>query len=260
MVDAKRLQSFADRILSLKADEDEVKKDIRKVYEEAVEAEVDKTGLGQLVTYLRKREKNTTDFDAKEAVFLGYLALYNASLTRAHAYARARTGEIIEEIHADSNGTDAQPKPSGSAVRQPDHEPPSQQAAAEITGGDHANSGGKAVASHASGEPAREGGSLTPSVSGADDADDAVPSPGEARQINSPTGDAAEGTGGVTHPPLVSTHNPETHFLNSKGLPRLHGCTNPEACAGSHRKLCFECSTRHDGPAYQPGEQRESVH
>lgn len=45
-------------------------------------------------------------------------------------------------------------------------------------------------------------------------------------------------------------HNPDTHFLNSKGLARLHGCQEPEACASSQPrvKLCFACSTRHDGP------------
>lgn len=46
------------------------------------------------------------------------------------------------------------------------------------------------------------------------------------------------------------THDPATHFINSKGLARLHGCQGPEACASSQPrvKLCFACSTRHDGP------------
>ena len=35
--------------------------------------------------------------------------------------------------------------------------------------------------------------------------------------------------------------NPATHFANSKGLPRLHGCTRPDNCAGSHRALCRTC-------------------
>jgi hypothetical protein len=47
--------------------------------------------------------------------------------------------------------------------------------------------------------------------------------------------------------------NPKTHFANSKGLPRLHGCLKPEACGGSHRSLCFGCSVQHDGPAHQEG-------
>lgn len=49
------------------------------------------------------------------------------------------------------------------------------------------------------------------------------------------------------------TYNPQTHFLNSKGLQRLHGCLNPDVCAGSRSKLCFTCSTQHEGPAYSDG-------
>lgn len=49
------------------------------------------------------------------------------------------------------------------------------------------------------------------------------------------------------------THNPETHFLNSKGLQRLHGCLNADVCAGSRSKLCFTCSTQHEGPAHVGG-------
>jgi len=47
--------------------------------------------------------------------------------------------------------------------------------------------------------------------------------------------------------------NTKTHFANSKGLPRLHGCLKPEACGGSHRSLCFGCSVQHDGPAHHEG-------
>lgn len=101
MVDAAKVQSFADRVLALKAQEDEIKKEIREVYAEAVEDEIDKTGLGQLVTHLRKRGKAPEDFDAKEAIFLGYLELYNVAFARTHAYARARTGELIEDNEPD---------------------------------------------------------------------------------------------------------------------------------------------------------------
>lgn len=48
----------------------------------------------------------------------------------------------------------------------------------------------------------------------------------------------------------ITFHDPATHFLNSKGLTRLHGCQGPEACASSQPrvKLCFACSVAHDGP------------
>ena len=96
MATSQEIRSFVDRILRLKQEEDDVKKAIRDVYAEAMLREIDKTGLGQVVTHVRKRGKNPTDFDAKEAVFHGYLALYDAALTHAHAYARVGDGEITE--------------------------------------------------------------------------------------------------------------------------------------------------------------------
>lgn len=43
--------------------------------------------------------------------------------------------------------------------------------------------------------------------------------------------------------------NPATHFANSKGLPRLHGCLKPDACGGSHRALCHSCARASQGSA-----------
>jgi len=65
--------------------------------------------------------------------------------------------------------------------------------------------------------------------------------------------DAALAAPGASNVTVLRTHNPDTHFLNSKGLPRLHGCLNADMCAGSRSKLCFTCSTRHEGPAYSDG-------
>lgn len=175
-----------------------------------------------------------------------------------------------------SNGTDA-PVPSGAAEELPDSSAPIQPETAALPlstepaleqvlsgspaelidrsgheqgvrgaggasnhpGGDHANSGGKAVASHAS---------LTSEVDADNEAQDLIEVLAQDH--------AAEGTGGVTHPSLVPAHNPETHFLNSKGLLRLQGCLNPEVCGASkpREKLCFSCSVRHDGPVHQPAD------
>lgn len=76
-----------------------------------------------------------------------------------------------------------------------------------------------------------------------------------------PSAGANDDRGGEAPPPPTSTtvvtlqlrtHNPETHFLNSQGLERLHGCQKPELCgSGEPRKrLCFACSVQHDGPAH----------
>jgi hypothetical protein len=53
----------------------------------------------------------------------------------------------------------------------------------------------------------------------------------------------------------LRTHNPDTHFLNSAGLVRLHGCLKPENCGSSEprKRLCFTCSVQHDGPTFQDG-------
>lgn len=103
MATAEQVRSFVDRILALKEDEDEIKKSIREVYAEAEEREIDKTGIGQVVTHVRKRGKNPSDFDAKEAIFHGYLALYDAGLTHTHAY--AREGEITEQPETATENT-----------------------------------------------------------------------------------------------------------------------------------------------------------
>jgi len=52
---------------------------------------------------------------------------------------------------------------------------------------------------------------------------------------------------------VFRTHDPETHFLNSEGLSRLHGCLKPELCGSSEprKRLCFNCSLQHDGPTHQ---------
>lgn len=77
--------------------------------------------------------------------------------------------------------------------------------------------------------------------------------------------DAADDRSGAAGSPLADpapvatnvlqlrTHNPETHFLNSAGLERLHGCQKPEVCGSSQprQRLCFNCSLQHDGPTHQ---------
>jgi uncharacterized protein (UPF0335 family) len=62
---------------------------------------------------------------------------------------------------------------------------------------------------------------------------------------------AAAPVGDRTNVTVLRTHNPETHFLNSKGLPRLHGCLKPETCASEQasRKLCFSCGRAYEGSA-----------
>lgn len=67
------IRSIVDRILRLKAEQDERAEDIRDVYKEAKGHGLDKTALGRLVAHLRKVEKgaDTSEADAIFAIYLG---------------------------------------------------------------------------------------------------------------------------------------------------------------------------------------------
>lgn len=84
-----QLKSFIDRILRLKTEQDELSSDIRDIYAEAKATGFDKAALGQVVTYLRKCEKNGhAKVDEAGAIFETYLAKYQSGTpiaTRAHA-------------------------------------------------------------------------------------------------------------------------------------------------------------------------------
>lgn len=97
------------------------------------------------------------------------------------------------------------------------------------------------------------------------DQSEITPVPNQALVGANSLGSAADKSesGGVS--PALSaprTHNPETHFLSSRGLARLHGCQNPENCGSSQprTRLCFSCSVAHDGPTHQPSEEEYVVH
>lgn len=86
------IRSIVDRILRLKAEQDERAADIRDVYKEAKGHGLDKTALGRLVAHLRKIEKgdDTSEADAIFAIYLG--AYENAP----HAYGRADIPSLRE--------------------------------------------------------------------------------------------------------------------------------------------------------------------
>ncbi len=70
-----QLASYVDRVLRLKEEADNIAGDVREVYAEAKASGYDKTQLGNLVTYLRKRAKDD-DIAEKEAIFETYLTAY----------------------------------------------------------------------------------------------------------------------------------------------------------------------------------------
>lgn len=103
--------------------------------------------------------------------------------------------------------------------------------------------------------------SIRASTSGADTASvDAHSEPAEGTTPTSTADGDRSAVSSLAAAPVVPsnvttfrTHNPETHFLNSEGLPRLKGCQKGEMCGSAEprKRLCFPCSVAHDGPTPQ---------
>lgn len=88
-----KVRPFVDRVLRLKERQDDLNEDIKEVYAEAKTARLDKTAMGQLVAYLRKRAKNPNTFEEKTAKFEGYLFEYD------HGTDHAREDTHAHETH-----------------------------------------------------------------------------------------------------------------------------------------------------------------
>lgn len=79
-----QLRSLIDRILRLKEEQDSIADDIREVYAEGKTAGFDKTGMGQLVSYLRKKEKDAAKLEEQSTIFDLYLSAYEDRPSHAH--------------------------------------------------------------------------------------------------------------------------------------------------------------------------------
>ncbi len=271
MVDAAKVQSFADRVLALKAQEDEIKKEIREVYAEAVEDEIDKTGLGQLVTHLRKRGKAPEDFDAKEAIFLGYLELYNVAFARTHAYARARTGEIIEgnepasseaQVRSERSGEGGEAAPALSADTQ--SQPGRSEAPRQIEAGLVAKVEDQSTAARtdvrdstegiAAPQPLNPEAATTPPAAGRSPVD-THPEPGNGEAGASPAPAPEPAAEGTAHNPIPSAvpgnmqnlHNApgsiRTERTHTEGVERHQFAVWPEYQGRAHADLVDDVRT-----------------
>ena len=94
-----QLRSIVDRILRLKAEQDDLAADIREIYAEAKGNGWDKTALGQLVSHIRKRDKNPEKFAEGNAVFDVYLSAYEQTGTALATHTH-EAAEIIPAPHS----------------------------------------------------------------------------------------------------------------------------------------------------------------
>lgn len=94
------VKSIITRILRLKEEQDALAEDIREIYAEARSNGLDKTALGQVVSAIRKREKDPQKFQELADNAQLYLNAYDgtgtpvATRARAHEAAPARTAEF----------------------------------------------------------------------------------------------------------------------------------------------------------------------
>lgn len=247
--------AFVDRVVACREAEDRAKDDTKALYAEISDAGEDKAAIGALVRELRMTAKDRAKANFKAAAVDDASVRYQRGKA---SHVRVREASIPEH---DADGVIIEPETTNGGSRETAAQP---QSHVNIPGRRQSASGDAHDAATATtgelqrqvepvthNEPAEGSAEETsapfpepvivspPSITATDDGDSTESSP-----------DAVPGATNVT---LFRTHNPETHFLNSKGLQRLHGCLNAEMCAGSRSKLCFTCSTQHEGPAHVGG-------
>jgi uncharacterized protein (UPF0335 family) len=71
-----QIKAFVDRILRMKEEADAIASDVKEIYAEARANGFDKTQMGNLVTYLRKKDKDADKVAEGEAIFDLYLTAY----------------------------------------------------------------------------------------------------------------------------------------------------------------------------------------
>lgn len=85
-----QIRAFVERILRMKEEAKAIKDDIREIYAEAKANGFDKTVLGQVVSYVEKRDKDNASLMEREALFELYLAALDGAtgtkVARAHRH------------------------------------------------------------------------------------------------------------------------------------------------------------------------------
>jgi uncharacterized protein (UPF0335 family) len=104
-----QIKAYVDRILRMKDEADAIAADIKEIYAEAKGNGFDKTQLGNVVTYLRKKDKDADKVAEGEAIFDLYLSVYmDASgkvgtkrATHAHASEAKPKADPLATLRAD---------------------------------------------------------------------------------------------------------------------------------------------------------------
>lgn len=100
-----KLKAYIDRILRCREAEDEAKKDTKDVYAELAGEGYEKAIVGQVVTFLRKREKDGDKLSEQSAKFDLYLEAYERP-SHAHTRVRAAAAEFQAKASGDNGATE----------------------------------------------------------------------------------------------------------------------------------------------------------
>lgn len=201
------LRSFIDRVLRCREAEDAAKEDTKAVYADLAAVGFEKAIVGQVVNYLRKREKDGPKFAEQSEKFDLYLDAYDRT---AHMHAHERTHRIIDEFppHDDETGEIIEHHSSAAAPT-----PADEQAGA--------GSPPRAAPAANSNPPAP-----TSSPAEADKAGDATLLPASSAN---PIPDFVPAF-------LVADARPKPRLRPSRP-----NCLKPEACAGQGNRHCYTC-------------------
>ncbi|RYY67681.1 MAG: hypothetical protein EOO12_00040 [Chitinophagaceae bacterium] len=265
--------AFVDRVMNCREAEDRAKADTKALYAEIADAGEDKTAIGQLVRELRVSEKDRIKANLRDAAVEDGRARYRRGKA-SHVRVRedepehdAETGEVKEPTTTNGGSRETAAAHPQSHVNIPGRRPSASGAAHDeatakadelqrqpLTETHNEPAEGSAEETSAPIHPSEA--ALLPQTGGVEtlvansEAPDLTPS-APLRAVAATREDAGAGASEPTNITQLHKFNPATHFANSKGLPRLHGCLKPDACGGSHRALCHSCgvAVRQDGAA-----------
>lgn len=252
-----QLRAFVERVERLEEEIKDLNRDKSEVYAEAKGNGFDVPTIKKVVRIRKLDDAERMEADALLSLYLSALGMAEPeddSTSHVHAHAHV---ENIDEFDPETGEI----KTAGELVA------PSAEAADHgnvvTSGGDAAataNPGGEDVEHrpvHVSEEPGLGSASVNaPAEGGTHSASNSnsAPVPPEQSVADS---DRGGGSPPPSSAPVASrqAYNPDTHFANSKGLLRLHGCLKPELCGSPQPRLrhCFDCSLKHDGPPAQNG-------
>lgn len=198
-----KLKSYIDRILRCREAEDEAKLDTKNVYAELAGDGYEKSVVGQVVTFLRKREKDGDKLSEQSAKFALYLDAYERP---SHVHTRVRATD-----HGETNERDGQQHVGRTDDEQHDAPP--------VPGpdgrGESADAGLEGQGAGASG-PDRTGWAVAGAVDRQDEDGRSRHVGGEARHeiIPSDDGIAAANAGGDD---VDRSGSPATHLVTGEG-------------------------------------------